>query len=95
MIYYLLEAHQHSAWHRFDADEMWLWHAGSELVLSSVMDGGMIEDQILGPGNPQGFVHTNLWQTARPKDGWVLVTCVACPGFEEKGWELAPEGWSP
>lgn len=96
MIYFLLEQHQCSAWHRFDADEMWLWHAGSELALSVVVDDeGTIDEQVLGPDNPQGFVRANLWMTGRPRGGWVLLTCVASPGFEEKGWELAPAGWDP
>ena len=27
-IYFLLKAGEASAWHRVDADEVWLWHAG-------------------------------------------------------------------
>lgn len=96
MIYFMMEAHQCSAWHRFDAGEMWLWHAGSDVTLSVVIDEkGTVEQQILGAGNPQGFVEANLWMTARPQDGWALLTCVACPGFDEKGWELAPPDWKP
>lgn len=94
MIYFLLEAHQTCAWHRTDADEMWLWHAGADLVLSSLADG-VVTEQVVGPQNPQGFVKGNLWQGARPVDGWVLVTCLACPGFDPEGWALAPEGWTP
>ncbi len=33
-ILFLLEAHQRSHWHRVDAVEMWLWHAGDPLLLS-------------------------------------------------------------
>ena len=33
-IYYLLQADQVSAWHRVDADEHWLWHAGGPLALT-------------------------------------------------------------
>ena len=33
MIHFLLEAEQHSHWHRVDADELWLWHAGDPLAL--------------------------------------------------------------
>ena len=32
-IYYLLQADEVSAWHRVDADEAWLWHAGGPLAL--------------------------------------------------------------
>ena len=34
MIYYLLQADEVSAWHRVDADEFWLWHAGGPLSLT-------------------------------------------------------------
>ena len=40
-IYYLLEVDQVSAWHRVDAEEVWLWHAGG--VLALVRDGDEIE----------------------------------------------------
>ena len=33
-IYYLLEVDQVSAWHRVDAEEAWLWHAGGPLALT-------------------------------------------------------------
>jgi uncharacterized protein len=33
-ILFLLQAGERSHWHRVDADEIWLWHAGSPLVLS-------------------------------------------------------------
>ncbi|MGP4753717.1 cupin domain-containing protein [Agrobacterium pusense] len=95
MIYYLLEEHQCCSWHRLDADEMWLWHAGGELVLSVLMEGDGVQEQVLGPESPQGFIRANSWQTARSNSGWVLLTCVACPGFDEKFWELAPKGWRP
>ena len=32
-IHFLLERGQRSHWHRVDADEWWLWHAGSPLIL--------------------------------------------------------------
>jgi len=33
-IHFLLEAGQSSHWHKVDAEEIWLWHAGSPLTLS-------------------------------------------------------------
>jgi len=32
-IYFLLEAHQSSHWHRVDAVEIWHWYAGAALEL--------------------------------------------------------------
>src|SRR3546814_5738074 len=34
-IYFLLEAHQRSHWHRVDADEHWFWHGGAPIGLRS------------------------------------------------------------
>ena len=48
-IHFLLEAHQRSHWHRVDAAEIWLWHAGDPLLLSlSVADEGPVRDVRLG-----------------------------------------------
>jgi uncharacterized protein len=100
-IYFLLEAHQRSHWHRVDAAELWLWHAGGALALSVASgDEGPVETATLGPEvlngeQPQLLVPAGHWQAAEPLDGWVLVSCVVSPGFEFAGFELAPEGWSP
>jgi uncharacterized protein len=38
-IYFLLKAGETSHWHRIDACEIWLWHAGAPLALSISIDG--------------------------------------------------------
>ncbi len=38
-IYFLLKAGERSHWHRVDAGEVWLWHAGSPLDLR-MAEGG-------------------------------------------------------
>ena len=49
-IYFLLEAHQQSHWHKVDAAEVWLWHAGDPLLLSvSVSPKGPVREVRLGP----------------------------------------------
>lgn len=99
-IYFLLEAHQRSHWHRVDGEEHWFWHAGSPLHLSIATDGGPVETMLLG-GNvlagerPQAQVPAGFWQAAEPAEGWTLVSCTVIPGFEFSGFTLAPEGWSP
>jgi predicted cupin superfamily sugar epimerase len=94
-IYFLLEAHQVSAWHRVDATETWLWHAGAPLKLSIAQElGGPVADFTLGPDiaagqRPQGVVPTNAWQSARSLGPWTLVSCVVAPAFRFEGFELA------
>lgn len=100
-IFFLLEAGERSHWHRVDAAELWLWHAGETLTLSMAPDeNSPVSTVTLGPdvteGHvPQALVPPGQWQMAMPDRGWVLVSCVVSPGFEFSGWELAPEDWEP
>ena len=98
-IYFLLEAHQHSHWHKVDADEMWHWYAGSAMELHQ-FNGDQVSVSILGPElllgqRPQLMVPSDCWQKSVPVDGWVLVGCTVCPGFLFEGFELAEPGWEP
>lgn len=100
-IYYLLQADEVSAWHRVDADEHWLWHAGGPLALTiSPTDGKGAEAHTLGPDlragqRPQFNVPADYWQTAESLGAWSLVSCVVAPAFEFSGFELAPPDWRP
>lgn len=99
-IHFLLEAHQRSHWHRVDAAELWLWHAGDPLMLAISRDAGPVQRIVLGPDvlagqQPQTLVPAGHWQAAEPLGGWALVSCVVSPGFEFAGFELAAEGWVP
>ena len=100
-IYYFLQADELSAWHRVDADETWLWHAGGPLSLTlSPPDGKGARSKMLGPDlrsgqRPQVVVPKGHWQTAETLGAWTLVSCTVAPGFEFKGFELAPPDWRP
>jgi predicted cupin superfamily sugar epimerase len=103
-ILFLLEAHQRSHWHRVDAAEIWLWHAGDPLLLSLAPgDEGPVREVRLGPNVlagdcPQYVVAPDEWQAAAPlpgKRGFTLVSCVVAPAFEFDGFTLAPPGWHP
>lgn len=99
-IHFLLDAREQSHWHRVDADELWLWHAGSPLELRIGDDAMCIETVVLGGDvlrgqAPQARVPKGTWQAANASKGWALVSCVVVPGFEFAGFELAAPGWSP
>ena len=100
-IYYLLQADEVSAWHRVDAEEHWLWHAGGALALTlSPPDGKGATPYTLGPDlrarqRPQVTVPAHHWQTAESLGAWTLVSCVVAPGFEFAGFERAPDDWRP
>ncbi|MGE0722864.1 MAG: cupin domain-containing protein [Alphaproteobacteria bacterium] len=98
-IYFLLRAGERSHWHRVDADEVWHWHAGAPLALSTFEDGRIVERR-LGPDvvagdRPQAVVPAQVWQSAVSLGDWTLVGCTVAPAFEFAGFELAPPGWSP
>ncbi len=100
-IYYLLHADEVSAWHRVDADEAWLWHAGGPLALTlAPPEGKGARSFLLGPDlrsgqRPQVIVPAGHWQAAETLGAWTLVSCLVAPGFEFSGFAMAPEGWRP
>lgn len=92
-ILFLLRAGEVSHWHRVDADEIWLWHAGAPLTLS--MGETKARDFTLGPDvlasqMPQILVPAQHWQAARSTGAYTLVSCTVSPGFQFSGFTLAP-----
>ena len=94
-IYFLLKAGERSHWHRVDATEIWLFHAGAPLILSMAeTEAGPARDHVLTPdlseGEPQLIVPENHWQSARTTGDFTLVSCTVSPGFQFEGFTLAP-----
>lgn len=100
-ILFLLEQGQRSHWHRVDAAELWLWHAGAPLEVRIAEEGSpeirsfALGGDVLGGYTPQCLVPANRWQSTEAQAGWALVSCIVVPGFEFAGFELAAAGWSP
>lgn len=98
-ILFLLRAGERSHWHRVDADEIWLWHAGAPLTLSlAATDAGPAIDRRLGPEvlagqSPQIVVPAHHWQAAQSLGDWTLVSCTVSPGFRFEGFTLAAPGF--
>jgi predicted cupin superfamily sugar epimerase len=98
-IHFLLRAGERSHWHRVDAAEVWLWHAGAPLTLRIAADaGGTARAHRLGPDlaageRPQAVVPAGHWQAAECEGAYTLVSCVVAPGFSFGGFELAPSGF--
>ena len=100
-IYYLLARGERAHWHRVDAAEVWHYYAGGALRLETAQsDDGPIERVTLGANltageRPQLAIPACVWQAAESLGDWTLCGCTVAPGFDFKGFELAPKGWSP
>ncbi|WP_421705045.1 cupin domain-containing protein [Aliiroseovarius sp.] len=97
-IYFLLKDGEASHWHKVDATEIWLYHAGAPVVLSlSKTAQGPKRDHLLTPdltkGQPQLIVPEHHWQAARSTGDYTLVSCTVSPGFQFDGFTLAPPGF--
>ena len=99
-ILFLLAAGERSHWHRVDAAEVWLWHAGAALRLALSAEGESETAQCLGPEvaageGVQAVVPAGCWQAAESLGAWTLVSCVVAPAFQFGGFELAAADWRP
>ena|SRR5438445_9167257 len=100
-IYYLLARGERSHWHRVDAAEAWHYYAGAAMRLEiAASQQGPIDRVTLGSDlaageRPQAVVPADAWQAAESLGDWTLVGCTVAPGFDFKGFVLAPKGWSP
>jgi len=99
-ILFLLPESQVSHWHRVDATEIWLFHAGAPLILrQSPNEVGPARADWLGTDiaagqSPQLIVPPHFWQSARSTGDWTLVSCTVSPGFQFDGFTLAPQGFN-
>lgn len=100
-IYYLLEAGDHSHWHRVHgSSEIWHHYAGGPLALTLSPNGHDAEAHRLGKSidageKPQLVVPAGWWQTAESLGHWTLVGCTVAPGFDFENFEMAPDDWRP
>lgn len=95
-IYFLLESHNFSAFHRIQADEMWHFYAGDALEVF-VIDEKTGELSIIRLGNNpdkgetfQAVVPAGAWFASRPASGstYALVGCTVAPGFDFADFEM-------
>ena len=102
-IYFLLDATQHSRWHRVLSDEVWVHLEGAPLDLWTwnAADNQLCSTA-LGPVGaatiPQHIVAAGLWQAARPQAdaaaGYTLIACMVGPGFDFSDFRMMEPGGS-
>jgi hypothetical protein len=95
-IYFLLESHHFSAFHRIQSDEMWHFYYGSPLHIYVIAPSGELSLIKLGqnPENGEVFqavVPYGSWFASEPAKphSFSLVGCTVSPGFDFADFELA------
>ncbi|MFT4736857.1 MAG: putative cupin superfamily sugar epimerase [Cyclobacteriaceae bacterium] len=94
-IYYMLESHEISHWHQLASDELWYFHAGSEVIVH-MFDEGIYRQEVVGlseSANPQLIIPSGTVFAAEVigDDSYSLLGCVVAPGFDFEDFRLVPE----
>ena len=95
-IYFLLEGHEHSHWHRITKNETVHFYSGYPLEIYTSKDGEEFETNQIGSNN--NFIYSiekNTWFAMKPKGKFSLIGCTVAPAFEFEDLELAPKDWKP
>ena len=95
-IYFLLEGHEHSHWHRITKNETVHFYSGYPLEIYTSEDGKEFETNQIGSNN--NFIYSikkNTWFAMKPKGKYSLIGCTVAPAFEFEDLELAPKDWKP
>ncbi len=95
-IYYLLESHDFSCWHRLKSDEIWHYYCGGNLLVHQINENGILSSTILGnliehPNvQPQCVIPAYTWFSAEVQspESFTLMGCTVAPGFEYDDFEM-------
>jgi predicted cupin superfamily sugar epimerase len=97
-IYFLLQQHQFSAFHKIKSDEVWHFYYGDALIVYEIDQEGRLIEHRLGydPDNNETFqcvIPAGNWFAARlvPGGDYSLVGCTVSPGFDFADFELAKQ----
>ena len=94
-IYFLLESHHFSAFHRIKSDEMWHFYAGEALNVYYIDNEENM--RIIKLGNNfengevfQAVVPAGVWFGSKPaiENSYSLVGCTVAPGFDFADFEM-------
>jgi len=92
-IYFLLDEHNFSAYHKLTSDELWYFHEGDSLHISMIDLKGDIHDVKFGKNLengerlfyavPKGWIFGSYVEK-----GFALVSCAVAPGFTYEDFKL-------
>ena len=94
-IYFLLQSHEFSVFHRLKSDEIWHFYEGSPISIFIILPNGNLKKVLLGqnPENNEFLQFTipkGCWFAAKvySPDSYSLVGCTVSPGFDFDDFEL-------
>lgn len=92
-ILYFLEHPDFSRFHKIRQDESWHFHMGGTLLIHELTPSGEYIEHRLGTNfHKQEKVFLTIkggsYFAAEPIDGWTLVSCSVCPGFDFKDFRM-------
>jgi len=97
-IYFLLDSHNFSAFHRIKSDEMWHFYEGSSLIVHMIDSSGIYSKQKIGRDLEAGeelqfVVKGGTWFASEVSvsNSYSLVGCTVSFGFDFRDFELANE----
>ena len=95
-IYFLLEEHEYSHWHRITKNETIHFYSGNPLVIFTSKDGDEFQKNEIGRDCKFIFnIDKNTWFAMKSTGSYSLIGCTVAPAFEFDDLELAPKNWKP
>ena len=95
-IYFLLEEHEYSHWHRIKKNETIHFYSGSPLTVFTSKDGDEFQKKEIGLN--KNFIlniEKNTWFAMKSTGLYSLIGCTGAPAFECDELELASKDWKP
>ncbi len=95
-IYFLLEQHEYSHWHRITKNETLHFYSGSPLLIYTSKDGTEFNTNEIGSKNNFNFnIKKKTWFAMKSSGSYSFIGCTVAPAFEFSDLELAPKNWKP
>ena len=95
-IYFLLEGHGFSAFHRIKSDELWHFHDGDPFIIYEFDQNDKLVEHLLGNDPEKGqslfcVIKGSNWFASKLADSgeYGLAGCTVAPGFDFNDFELA------
>ncbi len=97
-IYFHLDQHEHSRFHRVEQDEVWNLYQGDGLRLWIYEEAThILRERVLSRAAAEfcAVAPAGCWQASEPLSGPVLVGCTVAPGFDFQDFRMLVRGESP